>query len=402
MTTTARSASPDTRPAIAIVSNSQTPYRLHLHRRIARELPELRLWSLFTHQTSNSNWSFEAPAEIGPVQFGHGEAIADQDRASGVIREWRRGGRVLRWMADHRVRFVLMMGYNDLGRMRVMRGCRRAGVPCYLFGDSNVHGDRATGARAAIKQRVLRRVLGWCDGVLVCGTLGQRYFARYGVPAERTFFFPYEPDYGLIRDLSATAIAAAADRFGLRPGRNRIVYSGRLSAEKRVDLLMDAFAAVAADRPTWDLVLIGDGPLRAALAARVPPPLADRVTWAGFIDDQAVVSGIYRNAHVLVLPSDYEPWALVINEAVAAGLAVVASDVVGAAAELVADGVNGRLFPPGDLPRLTDCLRDVTAPGTTERMRAAAPAALAAWQRRGDPVAGLRAALAAAGVLPPG
>ena len=390
---------PDTRPAIAIISNSQTPYRLHLHRRIAAEIAEVRLFSLYTHQTSNSNWVFEAPPEIRPVQFGAGESAASQAQLSGVWREWRRGGRIIRWLADHRVRFVVMMGYNDAGRVRIMRWCRRAGVRCYLFGDSNVHGDRVGGAKAAVKQRVVRRILSWCDGVLVCGTLGQRYFAQYGVPADRTFFFPYEPDYDLIRNLTPAALVFTANRFGLIPGRRRVVYSGRLVDVKRVDLLIDAFVAVATDRAEWDLVIVGDGPLRPTLAGRVPDGLAGRVIWPGFVDDQATVSAIYRSSDVLVLPSDYEPWALVINEAVAAGMAVVSSDVVGAAAELVVDGVNGRLFPPGNLSRLTECLLDVTAAGVADRMRAAAPAVLAEWQRRGDPVAGLRAALGQAGVL---
>ncbi len=392
------SSTADPRPAIAVVSNSQTPYRLHLHLRIAAEVPGVRLFSLYTHQTSNSNWAFEAPPAIGPVQFGAGESIAGQDRLAGVWREWRRGGRVIRWLAAHRVRFVVMMGYNDAGRVRVMRWCRRAGVPCYLFGDSNVHGDRTAGLKAVVKGFVLRRVLRWCDGVLVCGTLGQRYFARYGVPAGRTFFFPYEPDYDLIRGLPDDVVSAVAARFGLPPTRRRLVYSGRLVDVKRVDLLVDAFATVAADRPDWDLVVVGDGPLRASLAARVPPALAGRVIWVGFVDDQQVVSALYRSCDVLVLPSDFEPWALVVNEAVAAGLAVISSDVVGAAAELVVDGVNGRLFPPGDLSRLVDCLRDVTTAGVTDRMRAASAGVLADWRRRGDPVAGLRQALVAAGL----
>ena len=391
---------PDARPAIAIVANAQTPYRLHLHRRIAAELPGVRLLSLFTHETSNSNWAFQEAPEIGPVLLGAGEAANDQDKLSGVAREWRRGGRVIRLLREQAVRFVVMMGYNDAGRLRAMRWCHRRGVPCYLFGDSNVHGDRAAGAKAQVKQLLLRRVLRWCDGVLVCGTLGRKYFARYGVGADRTFFFPYEPDYDLIRSLPPAVVRAVAERFALRPDRRRVVYSGRLADEKRVDLLVDAFAAVAADRPEWDLLIVGDGPRRADLTARVPPAMAGRVTWAGFVDDQATVSALYRHADVLVLPSDYEPWALVVNEAAAAGLAIVCSDVVGAAAELVRDGVNGRLFPPGDSAKLAECLRAVTEPGVTDRMRDASAAVLADWRRRGDPVDGLRQALRTAGVLP--
>jgi glycosyltransferase involved in cell wall biosynthesis len=387
------------RPAIAIVSNSQTPYRLHLHRRIANEIPQVKLWSLYTHETSNSNWQFQAPPEIGAVQFGNGEAIDEQDKLANALKEWRRGGKIIRWLREHDVRLVVMMGYNDAGRMRIIRWCRRSGVPCFLFGDSNIHGDVTSGLKAIAKKIVVGRVVRACYGVLPCGTLGKDYFRKYGARDDRMFFFPYEPDYDLVQNLSPAQIEEVKRRFDLRDDRRRIVYSGRLANVKRVDLLIDAFVAIAAQRPSWDLVIVGDGPLRESLQAKVPAELSERVRWAGFIDDQSTVSAIYRASDVLVLPSDYEPWALVINEAAAAGLAIVSSNVVGAAAELVRDGVNGRLFPPGDLARLTECLLDVTQPERTAAMKAASPMVLAEWRQRADPVEGLRQALHAARIV---
>jgi glycosyltransferase involved in cell wall biosynthesis len=385
------------RPAIAIVSNSQTPYRLALHRRIARELPEVCLWSLYTHETSNSSWKFDAPAEIRPVQFGQGESSEHQDRLAGAWREWRRGGRVIRWITRHDIRFVVAMGYNDLGRVRLIRWCRRHGVPCFLFGDSNIHGD-ATGLKAVIKRPIVRWIVRSCAGVLPCGTLGRAYFLKYGARPDRIFYFPYEPDYALIEQITPAEIDAAVEKFRLPPGR-RIVYSGRLVAHKRVDLLVDAFTEIASRRPDWNLVIVGGGGHSAELQARVPTALAGRVTWVGFVDDQAAIAAVCRSADVLVLPSDFEPWALVVNEAVAAGMAVVCSSVVGAAAELVRDGVNGRLFPAGDGAALSAALWDVTDPARIDAMKAASPAVLADWRRRGDPVDGLRGALRSTGVL---
>ena len=73
---------------------------------------------------------------------------------------------------------------------------------------------------------------------------------------------------------------------------------------------------------------------------------------------------------------------------------------MGAAAELVRDGVSGRLFPPGDLAALTSVLSDITADGVAEKMKAASSVVLADWRQRGDPVEGLLAAVKFAGVLP--
>lgn len=389
------------RPGLAIVSNGLPPYRLHLHRRIAREIPELRLWSVLTHLDGSSAWAQQAPPEIGPVPFhAPGETSAVQMRPRRAPLEWAKGGRVIRWIKRHNVGAVVVLGYNDAGRVRLIRWCARRGVPVFLFGDSNVRGDAARGWRGLVKRAALRRIVRRCSGVLPCGTLGRDYFLRYGADPGRVFYVPYEPDYDLIARLPADAIERVRARFALPPGRRRLVYSGRLAPVKRADLLIDAFAAVADRRPEWDLLVVGDGPERQALEARLPDRLRGRVVWTGFLDDQATVSALYRLSDALVIPSDYEPWALVVNEAVAAGLAVVSSDAVGAAAELVRDGVNGRTFPRGDLTALTECLLDVTAPGRAAALRANSPMVLADWRRRGDPVRGLRDALGSAGVLP--
>src|SRR3984957_2097068 len=132
---------PTDRPAIAIISNSQTPYRLHLHRRIAAEIPQVRLWSVYTHEISNSNWPFETPPEIGPVSFGKGESSNDQGKLENAPKEWKRGGKIIQWMKEQDIKFVVMMGYNDAGRMRIIRWCRKHNVSCFIFGDSNIHGD---------------------------------------------------------------------------------------------------------------------------------------------------------------------------------------------------------------------------------------------------------------------
>ena len=257
-------------PAIAIISNSQTPYRLALHRRIAAELKCIHLFSVYTHEISNSTWKFEAPPEIGPVLFGKGEACEDQDKVQRVPREWRRGGKIISWLKDNQVKFVLMMGYNDVGRMRIIRWCRRNSVPCFVFGDSNIHGDTRGGLKGLVKKIVVSAIVRSCSGVLSCGSLGKAYFLKYGARPDRIFYFPYEPDYELIQSLPYKMVAEVRQRFGLKPDRRRLVYSGRLVQQKRVDLLLGAFLAIAHDRPEWDLIVVGGGVdrERAALAAR--------------------------------------------------------------------------------------------------------------------------------------
>lgn len=379
---------------MVIVTNSLPPYQVHFHRRLAAELPETPLTVITTHRDRERAWRSELPAGVKYIDLSGDQPIPAGAGGNFSLREWRRGGAVIREIRRLVPAAVIVYGYYDLGRVRTLRWCANRGVAAFIWADSNVRGERGKSAfKTGIKKAFIRYVTRGVAGCFACGSLGREYWRRYGVPEERVFIAPYEPDYAQIESIGRAAIEQARSKHGLSGSQRWIVFSGRLVEVKRVDLLIDAFAAIARDRPEWSLAVVGDGPLRASLAARVPGELSNRVRWLGFLDDQREVSSLYRAADVLALPSDYEPWALVVNEAVAAGMAVVATDVVGAAAELVRDGVNGRLVCAGDLGALVDALRDVTAPGAIDRYKAASAGVLAEWRRIGDPIAGVRAAI---------
>jgi glycosyltransferase involved in cell wall biosynthesis len=383
---------------IAIISNEPTPYRNHLHRRIVAEVPEVLLWSLFTHPLPSSPWPQGADEAIRPVLFGKGERSSDQSSILRQPGEWYKGGRIIDFCRQHNVRAVIVNGYNDLGRLRIIRWCARHSIPCYLFGDSNIRCDSASGVKGFLKRILVGSVLRSCSGALYCGRLGREYFLKYGAPSDRLFPFPYEPNYALGASVREAQVEAARGRFGLRKGARYLIFSGRLVRLKRVDLLLAAYQRIAASRPEWDLIIAGDGPLRSQLRAAISSQWSNRVIWTGFIDDPQVLASLYAVADVLVLPSDYEPWGVVVTEA-AVRLAIVASSVVGAAADLVEDSVNGRIFPNGDLRALTDALLEVTNSDTIDAMKAASPKRLKTWRRESDPIRGLREALEAVDVV---
>jgi glycosyltransferase involved in cell wall biosynthesis len=391
-------------PGVAIVANSLPPYRLHVHQRIAREMAnEIAMHTVCTHEVDYLHPYAPTP-DVNAISFGPGQPFTRQIKLRYAFSEWRKAGRIIRWLKRNKTKAVVLLGYNDAGRIRILRWCYRSGLPCLLFGDSNIRGDRVAGAVALIKRIAVGRIVKWAAAVLVCGRYGREYWAKYGARADRMFDFPYEPNYDLIQRLPVEKIGQIRERFDLHD-RRRIVFSGRFVEVKQPQLLIDAFVEIASQRPEWDLVMVGaeDPALshlgRMPLQERVPADLRDRVIFTGFLEQQWMINAIYRASDVLCLPSDREPWALVINEAAAAGQAIVASDAVGAAAELVRDGCNGRVFPRGDLKALVGALLDVTAPDRIDTMRANSAAVLADWRARGDPIAGLRNALRSVKVI---
>lgn len=388
---------------LAIVARVPAPYRVHQHLRIARELgDEVELRSLFLYEHNNLPWSQPLPEAIRPMVFGPGQRVEAKAGVFGWFGEMRKMSRVIEWLQQERVDAVITVGYSHPGSPRLIKWCQRAGIPNFLYGDANVHGDRVRGLRRWLKRRYVSWVVRNVTGILPHSLNGRRYFDAYGGKDKPVFYMPQEPDYQQIFSVTADERTAAQERFGLRDDRKYFLFSGRFVGLKRIDSLIDAFASIASERSDWDLLIVGSGPLEDELKARVPAELRRRVVWTGFVDDAREMAALYACGDVFILPSNFEQWSLVMCEAAAAGLPIISSRVVGAAGELVREGVNGWLFTPGDVEGLATALLDVTA--SDEWLQSFSGASLTVlddWRRRGDPIQGLRQALAHAGLLAP-
>jgi glycosyltransferase involved in cell wall biosynthesis len=166
---------------------------------------------------------------------------------------------------------------------------------------------------------------------------------------------------------------AAQPRAALRGDPPVVVAVGRLAAPKDPLTLVGALARLAPG--SFRAVLVGDGPLRAAVAAAVRAAGLDgAVTLTG---DRRDLAPLLAGADVFALASRSEGFPISVLEAMAAGLPVVASDV-GGVGEAVVDGATGRLVPPGDPDALAAALRDVLADGARRRAMGAAGRARAA------------------------
>lgn len=152
-------------------------------------------------------------------------------------------------------------------------------------------------------------------------------------------------------------------RYGTRPRGEpgkRLVFVGRLAAVKGVPVLLEAFAKVLAAHPDARLTLVGDGPERPRIEARAGElGLGAAVRFAGYLSQDEVTDELAR-ADLFVLPSFAEGVPVVLMEAMASRLAVVATRIAGIP-ELVEDGAAGRLVPPGDADALAAAISDLLA-----------------------------------------
>jgi GalNAc-alpha-(1->4)-GalNAc-alpha-(1->3)-diNAcBac-PP-undecaprenol alpha-1,4-N-acetyl-D-galactosaminyltransferase len=150
--------------------------------------------------------------------------------------------------------------------------------------------------------------------------------------------------------------------------RRRLVTLTRLSPEKRVELLIRAFAQIAGDFPEWDLEVYGDGPLRVSLEWLVGELAPGRVHLHGFIDD---AYGILGGADLLVSASWVEGFGNAIWEALACGVPVVAMECGAPVRSLVDDGVNGLIVREDSISALASALKSLMGDDTTRKAFAA-------------------------------
>jgi glycosyltransferase involved in cell wall biosynthesis len=378
----------ETKVQIAIISNEPTPYRVHVLNRLSRELPGVHVHNIFTHTISNPSmpWEMQIGANVNPVFFPRHHLRVHRPASFRSIPLFLA---VRNYLRTKDVQMVILLGYNDLTRMLLLMWIRRRGVPILLAGDSNVF---AEGRVSSLVRMIKRRYVGWVlkqvNGIMPMGTCGRAFFRLYRDHNLPEFLFPYEPDYGALRRPDPAKLKIFGEKFGLAPERKRFLYCGRLVKVKRVDVILQAFSRIATARPNWDLVIAGDGPLRKDLEKRFPPVLKNRVKWLGFLQfNQLVLS--YHACDVLVHASEFEPWGLVINEAVACNLPVIATSVVGAAVELVQHQRNGLIVPPRNIEALADAMWQITAGDRYSQMRQHCPEMLDAWRKGADPVDGV-------------
>jgi glycosyltransferase involved in cell wall biosynthesis len=152
--------------------------------------------------------------------------------------------------------------------------------------------------------------------------------------------------------------AAASVPLSARP--RAFLFVGRLIEKKGLSVLLEAYKRYRelSEHP-WLLKVVGDGPLRALVESTE----IGGVHYLGPLFGEELI-GAYREAQCVVVPSNFEQWGLVVNEACASGAVVLSTTHCGAALALIGEGENGWLFGPGDAATLADLMLRVEGLGS--------------------------------------
>ena len=290
-------------------------------------------------------------------------------------------------------------GYATVNQMHGILAANALGIPVLVRSDSQLKDRPRGGAKLFAKRAFFGLLRHLVDGVLVSGSLNRDYWAHYMGADCPLFMLPYAVDNMWFQQQCRLAQDTRGElqaELGLTAGRPVVLFASKLQTRKLCSDLVSAYAALLASLPEPRLpylLIVGDGEERTALEQQVAALDLTGVRFCGF-RNQSEMPRFLELADVFVLPARHEPWGLVVNEAMNAGCAIVVSDDVGAQPDLVTDGVEGCVYPVGDIAALTSALARVLAmPETTTAMAAAARARINHWSFESD-IVGLHQALA--------
>jgi len=246
-----------------------------------------------------------------------------------------------------------------------------------------------------LKKWVWPRLFRVADVVIVPSSGGVRLMRSLGIPSGRIALTPYtvDNDWWIER---AGRVDRSVVRASWRIPRDAptVLFCAKLQPWKRPRDILRAFARADVDGSY--LVFAGDGPLRGDLEAEVRSlGLDQRVRFLGFVNQTGLPS-VYSSVDLLVLPSEYEPFGVVVNEAMLCACPVVVSDRVGARFDLVRIGQTGFVFPTRNIEVLAKLLREVLpAREKLKHMGQAAAEGMKEWSAERS-IDGLLNAIAAA------
>ena len=185
-----------------------------------------------------------------------------------------------------------------------------------------------------ITNLISRKIILDCDALTAGGTASRKYAMSLG-KSDDTIFYVINCSNDLRKMNNNVSFKKISDK-----NKITFLYMSRIIERKGLDLLIKAFTKLRQKRDDVRLIIAGDGPFKKSCEKLTIELSTQDVSFVGEIHPSMVIK-LYLSADIFVLPSRYEPWGLVINEAMSLSLPIITTKGVAAAYDLVKEGYNG-------------------------------------------------------------
>jgi glycosyltransferase involved in cell wall biosynthesis len=205
--------------------------------------------------------------------------------------------------------------------------------------------------KSLTKKIILKYVYSRVNHALYTGINNKYYFKNYGLKNNQLIFAPHAVDNG--RFACTGAVLQIREMLQIKDSEIVILFAGKFTAVKNPEMLLKAFTGL--QLKNTQLLLVGDGPLAVNMRSTYQH---EKIHFLPF-QNQSDMPAIYQSCDLFCMPSKSESWGLAINEAMAAGKAILASDMVGSASDLVKPA-NGMIFQSNNIADLKQKLVKLT------------------------------------------
>ncbi|HEV7621630.1 MAG TPA: glycosyltransferase, partial [Flavisolibacter sp.] len=263
-------------------------------------------------------------------------------------------------LSDKKPDAVAINGWSHIGALAALYWCRENGIPAIVMSESAAEDD----LRVQWKEKLKRKLIRLFGAGLVGGGKHVSYLKELGMEQENIFTGYDVVDNQYFQDTVNKVREGKDIIHGPSMPSKFFLVSSRFIYKKNLPFIIKAFAKYRQQitENKFDLVILGDGPLRSILEQMIKDlHLENAVHLPGFIQYEELPF-YYAHASCLIHASTTEQWGLVVNEAMASGLPVIVSENCGCVPELVCEGVNGFTFNPLDQKALTRIMLSISAP----------------------------------------
>lgn len=271
---------------------------------------------------------------------------------------------------------VWVHGYGNIALLAVLALARMFKIPYFFRGESNLLCSSPT----PLKDKFVTSLVKNARALLWVSSDNRDYYSHYGAHDSQLHFMPYAVDNLAFQQKKVERESADSTNVVT------FLFASKFIERKNASLLIEAFAQLPkSHQEQARLKMAGSGPLQAELEKlSTVLGVEDRVQFLGFVN-QGDMPRLLSNSDVFVLPSQKEPFGLIVNEAMNLAKPVIVTDQVGCARDLVKSGENGWMVNANDVSSLMSALKSaIERRSTLSTMGVASLAMINNWSYEQD------------------